>query len=455
MFTGAISAFLLTPLFVFPSFGGWADGSFSFSAPRAEAQEREVDRGSWRDRWNDRWNEERPHIDDIDPASGDAGTEVTLSGENFEDDSSVRFGRETIDDVDVSDDGTELMFTVPDTVNDRDLRERSYPVRVQNDFRTSNAVRFEVILQDDDDDDDGSDELSIESIDGPTALDIGEEGTWTVDVDGEFDGNLNYSVKWGDEPVMARLFATEDGDTQFSATFTHTYHDEGTYMPEFTVTDEDGTSVSKAAAEVTVGDDDNNDDAAPQVDAIDPASAEAGETVTLTGSGFDADSNVFLSGTEANDVKVVSDTEITFTVPELDEGDYRVVVRDDDGRSTAVRLTIEADADVEGRISVNGISAPSRLTVGEDGTWTVDAATNLDGNLTYSVDWGDEPMMARLMSANDEMTQSSATFTHAYQEAGTYTPEFTVTDEEGNSAKVSATVVVDDADDEGDDEDEA
>ncbi len=63
--------------------------------------------------------------------------------------------------------------------------------------------------------------------------------------------------------------------------------------------------------------------------------------------------------------------------------------------------------------------------------------------------------MARLFSANDEMTQTSATFTHAYQEAGTYTPEFTVTDENGNSAKVSATVVVDAADDENDDEDEA
>lgn len=438
MFTGAI-AFLLTPMFAFPSIGAWSDNSFSFSIPRVDAEERE-DRDSWRD-W---WNSERPEIDSIDPDSGPSGTEVTLYGEHFDDDSTVRFGRATIDDVDVSDDGTSLSFTVPDTIRGRDVQERSYPVRVQNDFRSSNAIRFEVTAHDDTD----NDKLSIESIEGPTSLDEGEEGTWTVNVEGEFDGDLRYSVVWGDEERgLMRLFSRDDGEEQLSATFTHTYHEEGTFTPEFTVTDEDGNTVTKAAAKVTVGNDDGYDDDAPQVDAIDPASAEAGATVTLTGSGFDANSRVLIDGNRINGVSVQSDTEITFTVPNLDAGEYRVVVRDDDGRSTAVRLTVEADADVEGRISIDGITAPTQLKVGEDGTWTVHAETNLEGNLRYSVDWGDEPMMARLMSS-DEMTQSSASFTHTYHEPGTYTPEFTVTDEEGNSAKVSATVVVTDEDSE-------
>src|SRR5690606_6931740 len=42
-------------------------------------------------------------------------------------------------------------------------------------------------------------ELAIASIDGPTELDPDEEGTWTVHVSGDDLGDLNYSVKWGDE----------------------------------------------------------------------------------------------------------------------------------------------------------------------------------------------------------------------------------------------------------------
>jgi hypothetical protein len=126
----------------------------------------------------------------------------------------------------------------------------------------------------------------------------------------------------------------------------------------------------------------------------------------------------------------------------MSPGEYRVVVRDDDGRSNVVRFTVEAE-EVKGWISVSGISAPSTLEVGEEGTWTVKAASNLDGNLMYSVVWGDEEngMMMSRMSA-EAMTQSSATFTHVYHDEGTYKPKFTVTDEQGNTADVSASVVV-------------
>jgi hypothetical protein len=80
--------------------------------------------------------------------------------------------------------------------------------------------------------------------------------------------------------------------------------------------------------------------------------------------------------------------------------------------------------------------------VGEVGTWTVDATTNLSGALNFSVDWGAGAMKARGLRVLDTVTQASATFTHAYDAAGTFKPKFTVTDEQGNTESVGASVVV-------------
>ena len=139
---------------------------------------------------------------------------------------------------------------------------------------------------------------------------------------------------------------------------------------------------------------------------------------------------------------MLSSTTITFEVPDLDPGTYKVTVTDNDGTSNALDLIItEDDEDEDTKVSIQGVNAPVKLEVGEEGTWTVNAATNSDGNLQYSVDWG-ESTMARLMATDDSMTQASAEFTHSYENAGTYYPKFTVTDENGNSASVSASVIV-------------
>ena len=442
MILANIGAFLLTPLLVFPSFGSNGDFSAFFEAPRAEAQESRFDRGrdwgSWWD-WRPNPNDDRPEIDAIDPESGVAGSEVTLSGENFSDDSTVRFGRETIEDVDVSDDGTELTFTVPEDAN-----ERRYNVRVHGDDGRSNMVRFEVTAEDDDGDNE-NDELAITEIDGPTTLSVDEEGSWTVHVDGTYDGNLRYSVEWGDEEnMLARIFGADEDEMQSSATFTHTYGEEGTYTPEFTVTDEDGNTVTKASASVAVG-----EDGELRIDSIDPVSASAGSEVTIEGDGFDADAIVRFGGNTVADVTVEDDSTITFTVPELEARAYNVVVRSDGERSNAIRFTV-TEEEVDGRVSVSGVSAPTRLEVGENGEWTVHADTNLDGNLRYSVEWGDENQMARSMMSAEATTQSSATFSHVYYEEGTYHPTFTVTNEDGQSARVSASGVVADDDESSD-----
>ena len=93
---------------------------------------------------------------------------------------------------------------------------------------------------------------------------------------------------------------------------------------------------------------------------------------------------------------------------------------------------------------INGISGPTTQQAGEIGTWTVKAYDLEGGNLSYSVVWGDEgamtlggPTAPKMM-----MVQNTATFTHIYNSAGTYTPIFYVTDDRGQQAKTSMTIVI-------------
>jgi len=90
----------------------------------------------------------------------------------------------------------------------------------------------------------------------------------------------------------------------------------------------------------------------------------------------------------------------------------------------------------------HGVGGPTTLKAGETGTWKIWAYDPENGPLTYDVAWGDTfgsgyaPQTANLPS-------QTATFTHSYNTAGTYTPIFTVTDKDGLSAKTSISVNVD------------
>ena len=96
-----------------------------------------------------------------------------------------------------------------------------------------------------------------------------------------------------------------------------------------------------------------------------------------------------------------------------------------------------------GAPSINGLDAPSSLSVGQSGTWTVHASAPGGTQLRYSVAWGDEvPWVSRdaLMSSLPN-AQVQGSFTHTYQSVGTFTPTFTVSNDAG-SAMTSASVVV-------------
>lgn len=94
-----------------------------------------------------------------------------------------------------------------------------------------------------------------------------------------------------------------------------------------------------------------------------------------------------------------------------------------------------------GGLSVSGLDAPSQLAVGQTGTWTVHVS-NVSGQLSYSVIWGDEVHGIMTNAAPTASTvNTSGTFTHAYMTVGTYTPTFTVSSNNG-TAQTNATVVV-------------
>lgn len=92
---------------------------------------------------------------------------------------------------------------------------------------------------------------------------------------------------------------------------------------------------------------------------------------------------------------------------------------------------------------ISGFSGPTTLVRNQTGTWSVQATDPENGQLSYSITWGDEaniyPYAA--MSAERAFTQTTS-FTHSYANAGTYTVTITVQDSLGETARTTTTVTV-------------
>ncbi len=101
-----------------------------------------------------------------------------------------------------------------------------------------------------------------------------------------------------------------------------------------------------------------------------------------------------------------------------------------------------------GQLSSYAVDAPSQLSIGQSGTWTVRVVGNTynGGQLHYSVQWGDENMGGTTYAANSyysaQTVNSSGSFTHVYNVAGTFRPIFTVTDDYGHATQASASTLV-------------
>ena len=92
---------------------------------------------------------------------------------------------------------------------------------------------------------------------------------------------------------------------------------------------------------------------------------------------------------------------------------------------------------------ITSIDGPQTLNVNQQGTWSVKASDVSGGNLSYAVNWGDQPTAYALNSSTSYANQQSATFTHSYYQAGNYTPTFVVTNTTtGKTAQTSISVNV-------------
>ncbi len=93
---------------------------------------------------------------------------------------------------------------------------------------------------------------------------------------------------------------------------------------------------------------------------------------------------------------------------------------------------------------INGVDAPTTLAAGQTGTWTVRATDPSNGNLNYSVTWGDEQRFVNGISAtaSSPIVLQTSTFQHSYSTAGTYTVTFTVRNAAGQQVQTTSTVRV-------------
>jgi hypothetical protein len=111
--------------------------------------------------------------------------------------------------------------------------------------------------------------------------------------------------------------------------------------------------------------------------------------------------------------------------------------------SSASPFTIYTNGQTNGQPVINGIDAPTTLSVNQLGTWTVHATDPYNGTLSYLVLWGDEPSYAVTggTMTSPQIAQTT-TFQHSYVNAGVYTVTFTVRNSSGGMMQTSSTVTV-------------
>jgi hypothetical protein len=80
--------------------------------------------------------------------------------------------------------------------------------------------------------------------------------------------------------------------------------------------------------------------------------------------------------------------------------------------------------------------------VGQEGRWTITAHDPEQGQLTYSIDWGDGDVVTTDKKEKTAISSQSASFPHTYYKVGTYKIVFTVTDNVGQSVNTTTTIRV-------------
>ncbi|MDD5165670.1 MAG: fibronectin type III domain-containing protein [Candidatus Pacebacteria bacterium] len=287
----------------------------------------------------------------------------------------------------------------------------------------------------------------ISGISSPTVLTTDQVGTWSVSAYDPENGNLSYSVDWGDTAHPLALAKLQPDFVQ-TATFSHSYDAPGTYQVQFTVRDDAGlTAKSSVTVHVKAG------ATTLSISNLVATSTKQNHATVTWNTNLRSDSMVWISTTSPIDTS--KNPSITRKGPttkhkiELNkltpDTTYFVVVKSNvkDGSVLSSEISFKTPALPSLAPVITSVDGPQSLITDEQGTWTLNALDPKNTQLSYSVDWGDTAMagMRTLLMKEPAFTQTS-TFTHVYAEPGTYHILFTVKNEAGMTAAASANVNV-------------
>ncbi len=319
----------------------------------------------------------------------------------------------------------------------------------------------------------------ISNVSGPTTLAIGQTGTWTIMATDPERGTLNYSVLWGDEVAIA---AGADASTitprllnQQTATFTHSYSQAGNYTAYFRVIDNAGNLATKTVL-VRV-----SDVTTPSITVLSPNGGESWVarsihpiTWRVSNANTTTKVDLYLDGNHGCllpngpcpppyiapiivlDKNIAWDATYNWIVATdvadrfITPGEYRVKICLADSLTNCdfsdnyfTTITNPAPANLPPVIS--GISGPTTLSVGQTGTWTINASDPEGGPLTYTLTWGDEVPVALAEGSGLPIAgirSQTTTFTHRYSRAGIFFVSAFVKDNAGNIQSTSINVNV-------------
>ncbi|MDO8514148.1 MAG: peptidoglycan-binding protein [bacterium] len=254
-----------------------------------------------------------PSLTYLNPNSGAVGATVTVYGSGFSTTgNTVRFGNGIITNIG-SGDGHTMTFTVPSQLvgyGTQVMTLGTYNVSVSNSQGyTSNSLPFTVTSL-------GSyGAPTITSLNGPTTLATGVQGTWTITVNNPSNLYLTTSVNWGDagqnyaNSALSQVTYVQGTNT---LTFTHTYYTVGTYTVTFTVSNGSGQQNTTSATVVVTG----GIVGSITLSSISPTSGHVGTQIVLQGSGFSSYDNVVHFGIGGmRNVQSYSGNIIVYTIP--------------------------------------------------------------------------------------------------------------------------------------------
>jgi hypothetical protein len=254
-----------------------------------------------------------PSLIYLNPTSGKVGDSVTVFGNGFTTTgNTVHFGTGVITNLN-SPDNQSVSFQVPANLTgfgSQLTTLSTYQVSVTNNLGyTTNALPFTVTSL-------GSSVApTIKSINGPTSLQSGVAGTWTLVVNNPSGAYLTTSVTWGDEGTYgyaAQPAQTTYAQGQTTLTFTHTYYTTGMKNISFVVSNTSGQSNTTTATVSVTG---SGTQGNVTLSSLAPNAGSIGSQVTVYGSGFTFANTIHFGIGAITNAYSANGTTLVFTVP--------------------------------------------------------------------------------------------------------------------------------------------